>query len=577
MDDDSSQPARPDGPSTAAARKQETALVDEENQPRPQTRLTPEERTNGSDGARATTVVQPALDDRPETDTGPIRVLGGGSDLSFEGLTLEQALADVDAKPAPARRTFPSLPPLPLDERLGRILLSIVLAALLWFYVVSLENPTRSTSFSDLSVEVRGLTGQMKVINTLPTVSAFVQAPQNVLSRLGKGDIHPYVELAGLPEGVHDVPIQSEVTGGRAGEVDVSASPARVQVQLGLHVTRAFTLTVETLGAPAFGYGMGDPQVEPDRVVASGPRDAMNRVVSVKVLVDVEGRADTQQGLKAPVALDASGSEIKDISFTPATVQVVVPIKLLLNYKVVPVRVPLQGQPATGYGVSLISIDPTNITACCDPDVLRSLDYVETKPVSITGTTTTIVTTTELILPPKVQLYPGQPKTIGVTVEVRAQQTTQQASVEVSVVGVTEGLSAVVSPNRVNVTLSGTLNQLQNLSPTDVRAVVNADGRAPGSYNVKPEVKVPQGVKIESSTPTTVTLTLIAPTPVPTQTPSPTQTPRPLPSPSPTAVPPTPSAPIPTPSPIPPPPATPTSTPAAPATRTQQVLPTGVP
>src|SRR5438128_5590624 len=131
MDDDSSQRARPRGPSTAAARQPETALAGDEIDPRPPARLAPEERTNGSDRAPEATAVHPARDDSPEvggaptTDTGPIRVLGGGGDFSFDGLTLEQALADVDARPAPTRRRarlLSRLPRLHLDDRTACIL-----------------------------------------------------------------------------------------------------------------------------------------------------------------------------------------------------------------------------------------------------------------------------------------------------------------------------------------------------------------------------------------------------------------------------------------------------------------------
>src|SRR5206468_7163293 len=151
------------------------------------------------------------------------------------------------------------------------------------------------------------------------------------------------------------------------------------------------------------------------------------RATHVVVQVDVDGKASTQQGLKAPVALDANGQEVKGLAFDPPTVQVVVPIKLLLNYKAVPVRVPLLGQPAPGYGVSLIAIDPTNVAVCCSPN-LETLQFLNTQPVAITGTTTSVITSTKLLLPAGVELYPGQPQQISVTVSVEAQQTTQLMS-----------------------------------------------------------------------------------------------------------------------------------------------------
>jgi YbbR domain-containing protein len=438
-----------------------------------------------------------------------------------------------------AARRSPLFPSLYFDDRLGRILLSIVLAALMWFYVVNLENPTINTQFADLAVDVRGTAPTLKVMNSLPAVDASIQAPQNVVSTLGKADIQPYVDLTGLPEGVHQVPVHAEILSSRARDVGITFDPSRIEVQLEVQVTRVFSVEVERIGTPAFGYGLAESQVNPEQVTVRGPRDAVARVEHVIAQVDVDGKAGTQQGLKTPVALDASGQEVKGLAFEPATVQVVVPINLLLNYKIVPVRVPLEGQPAPGYQVASITIDPTNVTVCCSPGLLEPLQVLNTQPVAITGTTSTLITTAELILPSGVELYPGQPRQISVTVSIESPETTLPVSVAPVVEGLNGGMSAVVSPNRLELLLAGTFAQLQSLSPADIRATVDVRGRAPGTYELTPDISVPQGVKVQSSTPALVTVTLIAPTPVPTQTPVPvptaTRTVQPAQSPSPVA------------------------------------------
>src|SRR5688500_8421475 len=80
----------------------------------------------------------------------------------------------------PARSWLPVIPGLGLDDRLGRLALSIVLALLLWFYVLNLENPEQTTNFKGLAIELRGTRADLKVINPIPTVDSVVQAPQNV-------------------------------------------------------------------------------------------------------------------------------------------------------------------------------------------------------------------------------------------------------------------------------------------------------------------------------------------------------------------------------------------------------------
>jgi YbbR domain-containing protein len=287
-------------------------------------------------------------------------------------------------------------------------------------------------------------------------------------------------------------------------------------------VTQVFTVTARVIGTPAFGHGQEPAQVTPDQVSVTGTDEAVSRIVQVVVPVDIEGKTSTQQGVRAPVALDDDGNQVEGLTFEPATIQVVVPIKLLFNYRVVPVYVPVEGSPAPGYRVAEIRYDPSNVTICCAPNELEELDLVNTAPVDISGASSTVITTTELILPPNIELYPGQSSVVNVTVVIEPSITQLKLSVAPSVEGLAPGASAVVSPNRLELTLSGTFSQLQGLTPTDVRAVINMEGRAPGTYTLRPQIIVPQGVVVENVSPEQVTVTLIPPTPIP---PSPTPTP----------------------------------------------------
>jgi YbbR domain-containing protein len=464
---------------------------------------------------------------------------------------------------------------LSLDERLGRILLSLVLAALLWFYVTSLENPAQVTQFNSLSLEVRDLPSNVKVINALPTVGVSVQASQSIMNSLREADIKPYIDLNLLGAGVHEVPVGVDVNGlADRNAINLSVVPRSVQVQLEIQATRVYTVAANIVGAPAFGYSVEPPQVEPSQVKITGSESDINRIAQVLVTVDIEQRAATQRGFKNPVALDASGQEVTGLTFEPATVQVVVPIKLLLNYKLVPVHVPVVGNPAPGYSAFEIKLDPTNVTICCAAnEILEPVLQLETEPVSITGTTSTVVTTTRLILPTGVELYPGQSPEISVTVRIDTFETSWQLSIAPTVDGLAPGTSYVISPKTLDLTLSGTLAQFQNLNPADITASVDVQGLGPGTYELDPQVNVPSDVKLTAVSPAKLTVSLIPPTPVP---PTPTEVPTPEPtathvavvpsdktptaSPTHTSLPPPTLSPMPTASPTPPLVATPTHT-----------------
>jgi YbbR domain-containing protein len=422
---------------------------------------------------------------------------------------------------------------LSLDEMPGRIFLSVVLAILLWFFVTSLENPAQITTFRALTLDVRGIASNLKVISAPSTVDISFQAPQNVLSTLSRTNIHPYINLDGLSAGVHDVPVSLDLTGSTGQSlISFTIEPSDVQVQLEAQATRSYTLVINVTGTPAFGYGAEQAQVDPAQVSVTGSESAINRIANVSVAVDISDKATTQRGFITPVAVDSAGTEITGLTFTPATVQVTVPIKLLLSNRLVPVRVSIGGNPAPGYSVDDIKIEPTNVTICCAPgNILESIESVSTLPVTIEGATSTVITQTQLILPAGVKLYPGESNTITVTIGVRTFDTTWQMSITPAPQGLPPGYSVVLSPNTVNLTLEGTFAQFQALTPADVTALVPLSNLGAGTYELAPQVTVPNDIKIISISPITLTVSLIAPTPVPsTATPIPTETPIPPPT-----------------------------------------------
>jgi YbbR domain-containing protein len=469
------------------------------------------------------------------------------TDTLPDGASVSQRAGSVAARAATspeagsrASRTFSTvLSSLSLDELLGRILLSVVLAVLLWFYVTSLENPSQITTFRALTLDVRGIASNLKVISAPSTVDISFQAPQNVLGTLSRTNIHPYLDLDTLGAGVHDVPVSVDLSGNTGQNlISYKIDPPEVQVQLEVQATRQYTITINVTGTPAFGYGAEQAQVDPQQVTVTGSESAINRIASIAVAVDIGDKATTQRGFIAPTALDSAGTEITGLTFSPATVQVTVPIKLLLSNRLVPVRVPIEGNPAPGYSVDDIKIEPTNVTICCAPgNILESLESVSTQPVSISGTTSTVISRTALILPAGVELYPGQSSTVTVTIGVRTFDTTWQLSVSPTAQGLPPGYSVVLSPNTLNLTLEGTFAQFQALKPTDVTALVPVDNLAAGTYELAPQVTVPNDIKLVSVSPLTVTVSLIAPTPVPpTATEIPTSTPVPIATLTPTAL-----------------------------------------
>ena len=320
-----------------------------------------------------------------------------------------------------ARRLWPGW------ERISRLVLAFVIASLLWFYVLNLENPASSANYNRIPITPHGLTGNLSLANELGNVTITVGAPADVLARLSAGEFAATVDLTGRGAGTYRLPVDIALP---VGVTSAIAQPAVVAVQIDEVAERTLTVQVRPLGRPGLGYQIETQQVRPTQVVVRGRKDAVAQIDALVVEVDVEGKQGTQAGDVRPKVIDFAGREITGVDFNPQYVNVTIAIQQLLGYKTLPIRVPVEGAPAAGYRVTDIAIQPTTLTAYGLPGVLEPLNSLETLPLSIEGATQTVSRDISVTLTNSLTLYPpGTSNLINVRVSIEEISTKTSLSV----------------------------------------------------------------------------------------------------------------------------------------------------
>jgi len=217
----------------------------------------------------------------------------------------------------------------------------------------------------------------------------------------------------------------------------------------------------------------------------------------------------------------------------PPVVTVQVPITQQTLYKEVGIRPVIQGQPAAGYALLPLEVNPPTATLVGDAAVLQDANLVDTAPVDINGISTTVVRNVPLA-PPSRTLLLQQAQTVSVTVRVTTLTTNQTVRVPPAPINLSGAVQLARTLDLVAVTISGPAPALSNLAlnPNDFKVAVDAAGKGPGRYELDVKVmQVPSGLKLEDFEPKHVQVELREAPPTPT----------PVPLPSPTAVPPAPA------------------------------------
>lgn len=382
--------------------------------------------------------------------------------------------------------------------------MALVLAVLAWFVAVEQANPTVQRRYGQpVPVEVVGLPEDLVVVGTFEEqIQVTVRTTQSVWDSLRVEDFAAVADVSGLDAGTHEVPIDVDL--GKEPSRVIEVEPQTVTVELDAKASQTVPVRIDTEGRPAVGYVLRTETVEPQEVTVAGPSGYVTQVVDVFASLSIQGAdAEVEETLTVRPR-DEEGESVPNVSLTPEDVQVRVPIEPSGYHATLAVRAVLTGEVTSGYRITDIAINPPTVTVFGNPDDLAALEqgFIETKPVVVEGAEEDVVVKPGLSTPPAVSLVPGEQVEVRVFVDAIQSSLTITSTPEIQ--GLEPGYTATVSPDTVQVILSGPLPRLESLTSNDVRVVLELFELAVGTHQIEPEVIVPDAVEPQGVIPATV-------------------------------------------------------------------------
>jgi YbbR domain-containing protein len=399
-------------------------------------------------------------------------------------------------------------------KNISSVLLALILAVLVWIVAVSEQNPPRQDDYNqDIPIEI--IPPAAGLIATGPlaeTVRVRLLAPDSSWQSLTSSKFKATIDLSELEAGFNGVPIQIDISD---PEVEiVEQTPKEVSVNLEAVQTISIPIEIEVLDSPPLGYFNRLPIADPAAVHITGPASVIGQVDKAVSEVFIRNSKETLEIMRHVIVRNREDQIIRGIEVEPPKVQILLPIEQRFGYKDVSVRVRVQGQVASGYRVSNISVDPPTLTIVGNPGGLSEITgLVETTPINLTEATEDIVRIVSLNLPDGVTTVLSEseadgPGGVQVTVEVTPIEDgiTLQRPLNQQGLGANQWWR--VLPNRIDVFLSGPLTQLQMLRASDVEVIVDLFGLDPGIHKLQPTVFRPDALRVDAILPDTIEVTI---------------------------------------------------------------------
>jgi YbbR domain-containing protein len=413
----------------------------------------------------------------------------------------------------------------------GRAAFAFALAVLLYFVAVNETNPEgRQKLGGTVAVQPVNVPAGLVVTTAPAPVSLWVRAPANVFGRLRADSFTAQIDASGASAGDNEnLPIAVNWTDPDVRAVDPEPGTARLHLEEIRE--QVLPVRVSVAGQVPAGYQQGSPTVDPQHVTVAGAASLVGRATEAVVDVSVDRVTVSVNGVYNLRLLDDRGNDLRDLNLraTPPAVTVQVPINQQTQYKQVGVRPVTQGQPAPGYALQPLEVNPATATLVGDAAGLEGANFIDTVPIDINGISTTIVRSVALSQPPGALLL-QQGQTVTVTVRVTTLTVNQTVRVPPTIINLAGAVQLARPLDFVSVTISGPAPALSTLAlnPNDFRVVLDASGKGPGRWDI--DVKVPQvpaGLKLEDFDPKKVSVELRQAPPTPTPIPSPTPPPPP--------------------------------------------------
>ncbi len=290
-----------------------------------------------------------------------------------------------------------------LDKKITVIILSAVLAIMLWLYVITEQNPVIN---KDLSLPIRLINTDTLLVNDLVllddesfNVSIRLRGNKNYLDSMNRTTVSAFVDLKEIrSKGLVELPI--DITGIPLGVDIFWISSNRLSLNIDNIISEMLPVTLKVTGSTLNGTASMTPFVNPSEIMVKGAETIIDTINKAEVTIDITNMDKTVSKKAEVVLSDEQGNIVEGLDINPKQVDVVVPIE---NTKSVAIEADYRIVPADEYVLTGVEINPKTVNIVGKKEVLDSITKITTQKIEFLDVKNSIEQKITLVLPAGVE------------------------------------------------------------------------------------------------------------------------------------------------------------------------------
>lgn len=377
-----------------------------------------------------------------------------------------------------------------LQNKKFTIFLSIVIALLLWVYVIGEVNPTTTKKFENIPVKLLNTEnlaskGLVVLDNQNLTVTLTVEGKRADVLSAGLEDLLVTADLFGHGMGENYISLNVELPNGLTL---ISSEPAKLKLFIDELITADRPVILRPVGEAPEGMEPGQIAMDPETVEINGARTLVDQVAYVGADLDISKLTDVlsiQESFAA--AYSADGELISRVKLSRETIQI---SGRMMTVKTVPLRVGTFGQEQPKLQITGLDI-PDSITIRGDRQILESITEVTGKDIDLSAYTASTEIPLEVFLPEGVEVAEASRElTAKLTIKGLSSKTFQFSTRDIDMLDLPEGYAAEILNTNLVVSIADKDPILAEITQDKIQLSLSLLGLGLGAHQVPISVTI---------------------------------------------------------------------------------------